>query len=72
MRLFRRKQQKDFRPNPLAIKFKSGFSALQTNTADWLNSRTMKFNRRQQVLFLVIICLLLGGGSLYLICKAIL
>ena len=72
MRLFRRKQQKDFSPNPLAIKFKSGLSALQTNTADWLNSRTMKFNRRQQVLFLVIICLLLGGGSLYLICKAIL
>jgi hypothetical protein len=72
MRLFRRKNQKDFSPNPLVIKFKSGLSALQTNTADWLNSRTMKFNRRQQVLFLVIICLLFGGGSLYLICKAIL
>ena len=72
MRLFRRKQQRDFSPNPLAIKFKSGLSALRTNTADWLNSRTMKFNRRQQVLFLIIICLLFGGGSLYLICKAIL
>ena len=72
MRLFRRKQQRDFSPNPLAIKFKSGLSALQTNTAYWLNNQTMKFNRRQQVLFLVIICLLLGGGSLYLICKAIL
>jgi len=71
MRLFRRKQQRDFSPNPLAIKFKSGFSAMQTNTADWLNSRTMKFNRRQQVLFLVIICLLFGGGSLYLVLKAI-
>ena len=72
MRLFRRKQQRDFSPNPLSIKFKSGLSALQTNTANWLNGRTMKFNRRQQVLFLVIICLLFGGGSLYLICKAIL
>jgi len=72
MRLFRRKKQRDFSPNPLAIKFKSGLSALQTNTADWLNSRTMKFNRRQQVLLLVIICLLFGGCSFYLICKAIL
>ena len=72
MRLFRRKQQKDFSPNPLDIKFKSDLSVLQTNTADWLNSRTIQFNRRQQVLFLVIICLLFGGGSLYLICKAIL
>ncbi len=72
MRLFRKKQQKDFCPNPLALKFKSGLSVLQTNTADWLNSRTMKFNRRQQLLFLVIICLLFGGGSLYLVLKAIL
>lgn len=72
MRLFRKKHQKGFCPNPLAIKFKSGLSTMQTNTADWLNNRTMKFNRRQQVLFLVIICLLLGSGSLYLICKAIL
>ena len=71
MRLFRRKQQKDFSPNPLTIKFKSGLAALQTNTADWLNSRTIQFNRRQQVLFLVIICLLFGGGSLYLVLKAI-
>jgi len=71
MRLFRRKQR-DYSPNPLAVKAISRLSALQTNTADWLNSRTIQFNRRQQVLFLVIICLLLGGGSLYLICKAIL
>jgi hypothetical protein len=72
MRLFRRKQQKDFNPHPLAIRFKSGLSALQSHTADWMNSRTIQFNRRQQVLFLVIICLLLGGGSLYLVLKAIL
>jgi hypothetical protein len=72
MRLFRRKQQTDFRPNPLSIKFKSGLAALQTNTADWLNGRTMKFNRQQQLMFLVIICLLFGGGSLYLVLKAIL
>ena len=71
MRIFRRKQR-DYSPNPLAVKAISRLSALQTNTADWLNSRTIQFNRRQQVLFLVIICLLLGGGSLYLICKAIL
>jgi hypothetical protein len=45
---------------------------LQTNTADWLNGRTMKFNRQQQLMFLVIICLLFGGGSLYLVLKAIL
>ena len=71
MRIFHRKQR-GYIPNPLAAKAISRLSVLQTNTADWLNSRTMKFNRRQQVLFLVIICLLLGGGSLYLICKAIL
>jgi len=71
MRLFRRKQR-DYSPNPLAVKAISRLAALQTNTADWLNSRTMKFNKRQQVLLLVIICLLFGGGSLYLICKAIL
>ena len=71
MRLFRRKQR-DYSPNTLAVKAISRLSALQTNTADWLNSRTIQFNRRQQVLFLVIICLLFGGGSLYLICKAIL
>ena len=71
MRIFRRKQR-DYNLNPLAAKAISRLSALQSNTADWLNSRTMKFNRQQQVLFLVIICLLLGGGSLYLICKAIL
>lgn len=72
MRLFRRKQQKDFNPHTLAVRFKSGLSALQTNTANWLNSRTIQFNRRQQLLFLVIICLLFGGGSLYLVLKAIL
>jgi hypothetical protein len=71
MRIFRKKQR-DYSPNQLAVKAMSRLSILQTRTADWLNSRTMKFNRRQQVLFLVIICLLLGGGSLYLICKAIL
>ena len=71
MRIFRRKQR-DYSPNPLAAKAISRLSKLQSNTADWLNSRTIQFNRRQQVLFLVIICLLLGGGSLYLICKAIL
>jgi len=71
MRLFRRKQR-DYRPNPLAVKAISRLSALQTNTACWLNSRTIQFNRQQQLLFLVIICLLFGGGSLYLVLKAIL
>jgi len=71
MSIFRRKKR-DYSPNPLAAKAISRLSALQSNTANWLNSRTIQFNRRQQVLFLVIICLLFGGGSLYLICKAIL
>jgi hypothetical protein len=71
MSIFRRKQR-DYSPSPLAVKAISRFSVLQAHTADWLNSRTMKFNRRQQLLFLVIICLLFGGGSLYLVLKAIL
>ena len=71
MSLFRGKQR-GYSPNPLAVEAVGCLSALQANTAGWLNSRTMKFNRRQQVLFLVIICLLFGGGSIYLICKAIL
>jgi hypothetical protein len=71
MRIFRRKQQKG-NPHPLAVKAISRLAALQTRTADWLNSRTGEFNRRQQLLFLVIICLLFGGGSLYLVLKAIL
>ena len=71
MSIFRRKKR-DYSPNALAVKAISRLSALQTNTADWLNSRTIQFNRRQQLLFLVIICLLFGGGSLYLVLKAIL
>jgi len=71
MNIFRRKQR-DYKPNPLAVRAISRLSILQTRTADWLNSRTLQFNRRQQILFLVIICLLFGGGSLYLVLKAIL
>jgi len=72
MKLFRNKKEKEYRVWPMAIKINAQITAWQAQTAQWLNSRALKFNRRQQLGFLFAVCLLLGGGSLYLLCKAIL
>lgn len=72
MKLFRSKKEKDYRVWPMAIKINNRITAWQAQTAQWLNSRTIKFSRRQQLGFLIAVCLLLGGGSMYLLCKAIL
>jgi len=72
MKLFRSRREKEYRVWPLAIKINNRLMAWQAQTAQWLNSRTVKFNRRQQLGFLIAVCLLLGSGSLYLLCKAIL
>ncbi|MDR6941381.1 hypothetical protein [Mucilaginibacter pocheonensis] len=72
MNLFRNKKEKERRVWPVAIKINNGITAWQARTAEWLNVRTVKFSRRQQLGFLIAVCLLLGGGSLYLLCKAIL
>jgi hypothetical protein len=72
MKLFRSKKEKEHKVWPMAIKINSQLLAWQAKTALWLNVRTMKFNRRQQLGFLIAVCLLLGGGSLYLLCNAIL
>jgi hypothetical protein len=72
MKLFRNKKEKQYRVWPMAIKINNRLTAWQGRTAEWLNGRTVKFNRGQQLGFLIAVCLLLGGGSLYLLCKAIL
>jgi len=45
--------------------------SLQNSLAKCLNRRTANFSRWQQQLFLLLICLLFGGMSLYLLIKAI-
>jgi len=70
MNLFKKKQRKAYKPNTLAVKAISRLDLVQTRTAEWLNSRTVSFTKRQQIGFLVITCLLLGGSSLYLLIRA--
>jgi hypothetical protein len=66
---FFKKNLKAFEPNHLAVKAVNSLSILQARIADRLNRKTKDFTRGQQLWFLALTCLVLGGGSLYLLIK---
>jgi hypothetical protein len=68
MKFFKRKQERGA-VSPLAVKALSRLSVLQARVAERLNDKTKHFSRRQQLWFLALTCLVLGGGSLYLLIK---
>ncbi|MHB8205920.1 hypothetical protein [Mucilaginibacter sp.] len=72
MNVFKRKLKVNYKPHPLIIKLSDRLLAFQGNAAHCLNRRTRQFTRQQQLGLLAGICLVLGGGSLYLLLKAIL
>jgi len=71
MNLLKRKT-KTCSPHPFAMKVSRVSSAFHIRIAGYLNNRTNKFTLKHQLLFLAVICLLLGGGSFYLLLKVIL
>lgn len=70
MRLFKRKP-KALRQDRIAGYAGQALLKKQRQLADHLNHRTQHWNRASKLLMLLLICLLFGGASLWLLIRAI-
>jgi len=70
MRLFKRKQRIN-RPNRVAGYLEQALNRRQEQLADYLNRKTQYWNRASKLILLLLICLLFGGASLWLLIRAI-
>ncbi len=71
MNLFKKRLRVKFQPHPLVLKFSQRLTAFQETMANHLNRKTNHFSKRQKLGLLIVICLLLGGYSSFLLCRCI-
>ncbi|MDB4925520.1 MAG: hypothetical protein JWR23_1576 [Mucilaginibacter sp.] len=66
MRLFR-KRIKTSSPNRVASQIERAIAKKQRQVADYLNRKTQHWNRASKLILLLLICLVFGGASLWLL-----
>ncbi|WP_246001716.1 hypothetical protein [Mucilaginibacter gracilis] len=69
MRLFSKKKQRA-KQSRIAGQIETVLNRKQKQIADTLNRRTQHWNRASKLILLLLICLLFGGTSLWLLIRA--
>jgi hypothetical protein len=70
MRLFKRKQRV-VRPNRVTGYLEQVLNRRQQQIANHLNRKTQHWNKASKLILFLLICLLFGGASLYLLLKSV-